>query len=121
MNFSFDPPLTPTSFRLAFQIGQTQADPQTGQIPPAQIDRTGGVDGQGNLNHATITFNTSVLAPDPNGNAVQALDETISNDAFTKAALHEMGQAWASARGKVLVIRRVARAQQADKFLAPLS
>ncbi len=46
VTFSFDPPLTPTSFRLSFQLGQNPVNPQTGQIPPAQIDKTGGIDGQ---------------------------------------------------------------------------
>lgn len=99
VSFSFGPPLTPTSFRLTFQMGQTQTDPQTGQRPAAQIDRTGGVDGQGNLNRATITFDTSVQQPDANGNSAQALDETVSSDAFTKAALHEMGHSMGFGEG----------------------
>jgi predicted Zn-dependent protease len=40
---------------------------------------------------ATITFDLSVTRPDPNGAQQQALDETVSQDAFLKAALHEIG------------------------------
>ncbi|MGZ8845888.1 MAG: hypothetical protein ACXW3C_05440 [Pyrinomonadaceae bacterium] len=98
VSFSFASP-PPSSFRLTFQMGQTQADPQTGQSPPAQIDRTGGVDGQGNLNRATITFDTSVVTTDANGNPAQALDDTLSPDAFTKAALHELGHSMGFGEG----------------------
>lgn len=86
VTFSYDTPPLQSSFRLNFQIGQTQTDPQTGQPAPAQLDTTNGIDGQGNLTRATITFNTSVQAPDQNGNMVQALNETTSSDDFTKAA-----------------------------------
>lgn len=98
VSFSFNSP-PPSSFQLTFQMGQNQADPQTGQTPPAQIDRNGGVDGQGNLNRATITFDTSVLQPDANLNPAQALDETVSSDAFTRAALHEMGHSMGFGEG----------------------
>jgi len=84
VSFSFSTPPSSTSFRLNFQIGQTVPDPQTGQKPPAQLDKTNGVDGQGNLNRATITFDTSVQGRDQNGNLVQALNENASSDAFLK-------------------------------------
>ena len=101
VRFSYDAPPSSTSFRLNFQIGQTAADPQTGQRPPAQLDRTNGVDGQGNLNRATVTFDTSVQARDQNGNLVQALNETVSSDAFLKAALHEIGHSMGFGEGQL--------------------
>lgn len=101
MTFSYNAPPSSTSFRLNFQIGQTVADPQTGQRPPAQLDRTNGVDGQGNLNRATVTFDTSVQAPDQSGNLVQALNETTSGNAFLKAALHEIGHSMGFGEGQV--------------------
>ena len=79
VSFSFNTPPSSTSFRLNFQIGQTVPDSQTGQRPPAQLDRTNGVDGQGNLNRATVTFDTSVQAPNQNGTLVQALNENTSS------------------------------------------
>jgi hypothetical protein len=100
VTFSSDSPPTSTSFRLNFQLGQTVADPQTGQRPPAELDRTNGVDGQGNLNRATVTFDTSVQAPDPNGNLVPALNETASSDAFLKVALHEIGHSMGFGEGQ---------------------
>lgn len=100
VTFSYNTPPGSTSFRLNFQIGQTVPDPQTGQTPPAQLDRTNGVDGQGNLNRATVTFNTSVQAPDQNGNLVQALNETTSSVAFLKAALHEIGHSMGFGEGQ---------------------
>lgn len=101
VSFSFSTPPLATSFRLNFQIGQTVPDPQTGQRPPAQLDRTNGVDGQGNLNRATVTFDTSVQAPDQSGNLVQALNETSSSDAFLKAALHELGHSMGFGEGQL--------------------
>lgn len=98
--FSYNTPPSSTSFRLNFQIGQTVPDPQTGQRPPAQLDRTNGVDGQGNLNRATMTFDTSVQAPDQNGNVVQALNETASGTSFLKAALHEIGHSMGFGEGQ---------------------
>ncbi len=100
VTFSYNAPPLSTSFRLNFQMGQTVPDPQTGQKPPAQLDRTNGVDGQGNLNRATVTFDTSVQAPDQNGNPVQALNETASSDAFLKAALHEIGHSMGLGEGQ---------------------
>jgi hypothetical protein len=73
VEFSFGTPPSSTSFRLTFQIGQIPFNPQTGQHPPAQLDRTGGIDGQGNLNRATITFDPSAQRTDSSGNPVQAL------------------------------------------------
>ena len=98
VNFSFASPPSSTSFRLDFQIGQTQPDPVTGQIPSAQISKTGGIDGQGNLNRATITFDTSVQSAD--SPPAQELDETVSSDGFTKAALHEMGHSMGFGEGQ---------------------
>lgn len=100
VSFSYNAPPSSTSFRLNFQIGQTVPDPQTGQIPPAQLERT-NVDGQGNLNRATVTFNTSVQGPDQNGNLVQALNENASSNAFTKAALHEIGHSMGFGEGQL--------------------
>lgn len=99
VSFSFTAPPSSTSFRLNFQLGQTQLNPATGQIPAAELDRTNGVDGQGNLNRATVTFNTSVQAPDQNGNLVQQLNETVSSDSFLKAALHEIGHSMGFGEG----------------------
>src|ERR1051325_9153982 len=101
VSFSFNTPPSSTSFRLNFQMGQTVPDPQTGQKPPAQLDRTNGVDGQGNLNRATVTFDTSVQAANQNGNLVQALNENASSDAFLKAALHEMGHSMGFGEGQL--------------------
>lgn len=100
VSFSFNTPPSSTSFRLNFQTGQTVADPQTGQRPPAQLDRTNGIDGQGNLNRATVTFDPSVQAPDQNGTLVQALNENTSSDAFLKAALHELGHSMGFGEGQ---------------------
>lgn len=52
MTFSFNPPATTISFRLSFQIGQTIPPSPTSPAPAAQLNRTGGVDSQGNLNRA---------------------------------------------------------------------
>lgn len=90
VRFSLDPPPLSTSFQLTFQIGQTQVD-TSGKIPAAQLDPTGGVDSQGNRTQATITFNLDVKSIDASGNSVQQLDETVSSNVFTKAALHELG------------------------------
>lgn len=100
VTFSYNTPPSSTSFRFNFQMGQTVPDPQTGQRPPAQLDRTNGVDGQGNLNRATVTFDTSVQAPDQNGNLVQALNETSSSVAFLKSALHEIGHSMGFGEGQ---------------------
>ena len=95
-------------------MGQTVPDPQTGQRPPAQLNRTNGVDGQGNLNRATVTFDTSVQAPDQNGNLVQALNETSSSVAFLKSALHAI--AWGSVKvNKIRRIQAAARVLHRDK------
>lgn len=91
VTFSFNTPPLSTAFRLNFQIGHIAPDPQTGQTAPAQLDRTNGVDGQGNLNRATVTFDLSVQGQDQNGNLAQALNENASSDAFLKSALHEIG------------------------------
>ena len=101
VSFSFNPPPTSTSFRLNFQIGQTIPPSPTSSAPAAQINTSGGIDGQGNLNRATITFDTSVQAPDQNGNLVQQLDEAASSDAFLKAALHEIGHSMGFADGQI--------------------
>jgi hypothetical protein len=82
VSFSFNSPPTSTSFRLNFQIGQTTPSSPTAPAPAAQLNSSGGVDGQGNLNRATITFDTSVQAPDQNGNLVQQLDENVSSVSF---------------------------------------
>src|SRR5687768_12390563 len=100
VTFSFNAPPISTAFTLNFQTGQTAPDPQTGQIPPAELDRTNEVDGQGNLNRATVTFNTSLQAPDQNGNLVQVLNETASSDVFLKVALHEIGHSMGSGEGQ---------------------
>ena len=100
VTFSFNAPPSTTSFRLNFQIGQTVPNPQTGQTPPAQLETTNGVDGQGNLNRATVTFNTSVQAIDQNGNPVQALNENTSSTGFLKAALHEIGHSMGFGEGQ---------------------
>lgn len=59
------------------------------------------MDSQGNLNRATITFDTSVQAPDPNGNLVQQLDENASSVSFLKAALHEIGHSMGFGDGQI--------------------
>src|SRR5215203_6426317 len=100
VTFSFNAPPSTTSFRLNFQIGQTLPNPQTGQTPAAQLETTNGIDGQGNLNRATVTFNTSVQAIDQNGNLVQALNETTSSTGFLKAALHEIGHSMGFGEGQ---------------------
>ena len=90
VRFSFDPPPLESSFRLTFQIGQTTTI--NNQHPASQIDKPGnGVDGQGNLNRATITFDLSVKTGDQSGQLVQTLDEKVSSTGFLKAALHEIG------------------------------
>jgi hypothetical protein len=101
VSFSFNPPPLSTSFRLTFQIGQTTASSPTSPAPAAQLNTSGGVDGQGNLNRGTITFNTNVQAPDQNGNLVQQLNENVSSDAFLKAALHEIGHTMGFGDGQV--------------------
>ena len=101
VTFSYSSPPLSTSFRLNFQIGQTTPPSPTAPAPAAQLDPTGGVDGQGNLNRATITFNTSVQAPNQNGNLVQQLDENASSVSFLKVALHEIGHSMGFGDGQV--------------------
>jgi hypothetical protein len=102
VTFSTQPPPFATSFRLTFQIGQTVANPDTGQRPAAQFrPAVSGIDSQGNLSRATITFDPSVTFPDQNGNQARALDETVSADAFLKAALHEIGHSMGLGEGQI--------------------
>lgn len=101
VSFSFAAPPSSTSFRLNFQIGQTTPPFPTAPNPAAQFDPTGGVDAQGNLNRATITFDTSVQAPDQNGTLVQQLNENASSVSFVKAALHEIGHSMGFGDGQV--------------------
>lgn len=101
VQFSFANPPSSTSFSLNFQIGQTVPPSPSAPAPAAQTNPNGGVDSQGNLNHATITFNTSVQAPDQNGNLVQQLNENASSVSFLKAALHELGHTMGFGDGQV--------------------
>src|SRR5678815_3026365 len=82
---------------LNFQVGQTV--PQNGVTPPAQLDTTGHIDANGNLNGGTITFSNIVQAVGADGQNHLALDETVSSTAFTKAALHEIGHSMGLGEG----------------------
>jgi hypothetical protein len=73
---------------LNFAVGQTTT--QNGVTPPAQFDPTGHVV-NGSLTGGTITFSNTVTATAPDGSTKLALDETVSSNGFTKAALHELG------------------------------
>jgi len=73
---------------LNFALGQTTT--QNGVTPPAQFDPTGHVV-NGSLTGGTITFSNTVTASAPDGSTKLALDETVSSNGFTKAALHELG------------------------------
>lgn len=90
ITFSFNLPPSSTSFTVEFRVGTNV--PVNGVLPPAQtISNSNQINSAGNRTGATITFDTRVTLPGPNGDPQQALDETISSDGFLKAALHELG------------------------------
>jgi hypothetical protein len=99
VTFSFNPPPSPSSLTLAFTIGTTGGGSQR---PPASIfTPQGSFDSAGHRLGATVTFDTSVTRPGPNGAPQQALDETASTDSFLKAALHEIGHSMGLGEGLV--------------------
>ena len=74
---------------LKFSVGPTPVDSRTGQPAPAITDRA--TDSLGNRSNSNITFSNNSMAVGPDGQQHLTLDETASTDAFTKAALHELG------------------------------
>lgn len=101
VRFSFDPPLTSTSFQLTFKIGDTEFDQRINQQPASQIDMSKGVDSQGNLTQATISFNLNIKNIDQFGREVPQLDEKVSSTGFLKAALHELGHSMGFGDGQL--------------------
>jgi hypothetical protein len=77
---------------MAVNMGTTVSqDGNSAHRPPAQNNTTGCRDGSGHIVCTTITFDTTVMFPDTNGNSHSSLDEAAYPGIFTKAMLHEVG------------------------------